>query len=395
MTDERVRAEALEAPSQLPRPTPAPEKNHRDDPAEVENPHHSEARRESPDTPKKGANWQFIGVVVATISVVVAIIFGSLALRSSRENTEALRKIAEITAAQVAENPTEAAETAKSVQGNLVASLIDRAIASAVQLQRQGKTEEAIEKWRSIANVAGEEDRPLQARAWFSTGYLLNKGEGTDWEAVLDAYTQAIELDPTLAGAYNNRGSAKGALGQYDAAIADLDRAIELNPAFATAYNNRGNAKNNLRQYDAAIADLDRAIGLNPTLAGAYYNRGIAKNNLGQDEAAIADYDRAIELNPALAAAYYSRGFAKNNLDQYEAAIADYDRAIELNPALAAAYYNRDSVNVALDRRNAAREDFETALALAQAAGDENVVARAKRNLRLLDNSEASGLQGQ
>ena len=293
MTDERTRTEALEEPSQLPRPTPAPEKNHRDEPAGVENPHHSEARRESPDNPKKGANWQFIGVVVAIIGVVVAIIFGSLALRISRENTEALRKIAEITAELVAENPTEAAETAKSVQGNLVASLIDKAIASAVQLQRQGKTEAAIEKWRSIANVAGEEDRPLQARAWASIGYLLDKGEGADWEAVLDAYTKAIELNPDYAAAYNNRG--------------------------------------------------------------------IAKSHLGQDEAALADYDRAIELNPALAVAYNNRGNA----------------------------------NVALDRRPAAREDFETALALAQEAGNENVVASAKRNLRLLDNIEASGPQGQ
>ena len=267
-------------------------------------------------------------------------------------------------------------------------SVIDRAIAAAVHLQRQGKTEEAIEKWRAIATVAGEENRRLQARAWFSIGSLLGEGEGVDWEAVLDVYTKAIELNPTDAVAYNNRGSAKDDLGQYDAAIADYDRAIELDPTYVAAYNNRGIAKDNLGRYDAAIADYDRAIELDPADARTYYNRGNAKDDLGQYDAAIADYDRAIELDPTYVAAYNNRGNAKDDLGQYDAAIADYDRAIELNPTHVAAYNNRGIAKYGLDRRNEAREDFETALALAQEAGNENVVARAKRNLRLLDDNK-------
>ena len=387
VVDKQVR----EAPSQLPRPTPAPEKNHRDDPAEVENTHHSEARRESPDNPKKGGNWQFIGVVVAAIGVVVAIIFGSLALRSSRENTEALRKIAEITAELVAENPTEAAETAKRVQQYPPASVIARARAAAIQLQQQGKIEKAIEKWRAIANVV--EDRQLQAQAWFSVGYLHTVGDGVDREAAIKAYTEAIELSPTWAEAYNNRGNLKNELSQYQAALADLDRAIELKPTSANAYNNRGRTKSELGQPLAGLADLDRAIELKPTSAGFYNNRGNLKNELSQYQAALADLDRAIELDPTSADAYSNRGRTKNELSQYQAALADLDRAIELKPTFATAYNNRGASKIFLLRLNEAREDFQKALALAQEAGDENVMRLANHNLNSLDKIERRRLR--
>ena len=61
-------------------------------------------------------------------------------------------------------------------------SLADRAIAEAYSLQEEGRIEEAIEKWRAIANVAAGIDRELAARAWFSVGYLLGEerhGEGS------------------------------------------------------------------------------------------------------------------------------------------------------------------------------------------------------------------------
>ena len=299
------------------------------------------------------------------------------------------KKAVELTAEIASKNPKESARTVASVQRDPTASLIDKAIASAVQLQQQGNIEEAIEKWRSIANVVGEEDHELEARAWFSIGYLRSVGEGIDLEAAIDAYTKAIELNPADAVAYYNRGNAKHDLDRLEEAIADYDRAIELNPANAVAYTNRGGAKAGLGRREEAIADYDRAIELNPANAVAYTNRGGAKHDLDRLEEAIADYDRAIELNPANAAAYYTnRGNAKAGLDRLEEAIADYDRAIELNPANAAPYTNRGRMKQRLGRINEARADYQKALALAQEAGDENLVAMVKDALCRLDNNE-------
>ena len=45
-------------------------------------------------------------------------------------------------------------------------------------------------------------------------------------------------MNPNNSSAYNNRGSVKTKLGNYDLAIEDYNKAIELNPNCAQAYLN-------------------------------------------------------------------------------------------------------------------------------------------------------------
>ena len=254
------------------------------------------------------------------------------------QNDEILRRL---NAETVADDPEEAKQVAVNVGENPMASPIDKAIAQAVFLQQQGKRDEAIEKWRAVAQIAEGIDNNLAARAWFSVGYLLENPEDS-----ISAYDRVISLKPDLVEAYINRGAAKAALGQSDAAIADYNEAIRLKPDFydeairlkpddAEAYYKRGNAKGALGQLDAAIADYDEAIRLKPDYAEAYSKRGIVKGVLRQLDAAIADldeaiadFDKAIRLKPDLVEAYYNRGTAKGALGQREEAIADFDKAI-------------------------------------------------------------------
>ena len=69
----------------------------------------------------------------------------------------------------------EAEEAVQEVRQNPEASPIDRAIADAYSLQRAGRLDEAIEKWRSIVNVMEGIDNDLAAHAWLSVGSLLYK----------------------------------------------------------------------------------------------------------------------------------------------------------------------------------------------------------------------------
>lgn len=99
-----------------------------------------------------------------------------------KQAEEATQKIREMTS-EAAHDPKRAEqvkEVVQQVEQNLEAPLVDRAIADAVSLQRAGKIKEAIEKWRSIANVAEGSDNDLAARAWLSVGYLLYERGGED-----------------------------------------------------------------------------------------------------------------------------------------------------------------------------------------------------------------------
>lgn len=58
---------------------------------------------------------------------------------------------------------------------------------------------------------------------------------------------------------YNDSGLAKFRLKDYRGAIADYSKAIELNPSFADAYFNRGITKISSGQKDKGCLDLSKA----------------------------------------------------------------------------------------------------------------------------------------
>jgi tetratricopeptide (TPR) repeat protein len=105
-----------------------------------------------------------------------------------------------------------------------------------------------------------------------------------EYQKAIECYDKAIELDPNLAEAYNNRGVAYRALRLYESAIEDCNKAIELDPNLAEAYNNRGLAYCALNQYEKAIEDFNKAIELNPNYAIAYNNRERALTKLKEQK---------------------------------------------------------------------------------------------------------------
>ena len=372
----------------------------------------NEHRHELLDHREKTVDWWLAATAIfLTLLGIVAVIAGYLSFKrfseievEARENVKSSREYAEearnlvseimerrdeakslvkrITAEAVHNDPDEARRAAENVQENPTASPIYQAVAAAVLLQSKGNIEEAIEKWRTIANVVDGIDKETGAQAWFSIGYLSQEHRKNDLETAIDAYDEAIRLKPDLAEAYNNRGYVKDDLGRYEAALADYDEAIRLKSGYAEAYNNRGVTKRNLGRYEAALADYDEAIRLKSDNAEAYYNRGIAKNDFGRHEEALADYDEAIRLKSGYAEAYNNRGVAKRNLGRHEAALADYDKAIRLKSDNAEAYYNRGYVKDDLGQYEAALADYDEAIRLksdnAEAYNNRGVT---KRNL--------------
>ena len=77
------------------------------------------------------------------------------------------------------------------------------------------------------------------------------------------------------------RANGKYEAGDYKGAIEDFNKAIQLNPTFASAFNNRGIAKDVLGDNKGAIDDFNKGIQLNPTNANAFSGRGNAKLNSG------------------------------------------------------------------------------------------------------------------
>ena len=75
-------------------------------------------------------------------------------------------------------------------------------------------------------------------------------------------FNKAIEINPSDADAYYNRGIAYGHKGQHDKAISDYNKALEIDPKFADAYNNRGISYFFKKEYEKAWDDVHKAQSL-------------------------------------------------------------------------------------------------------------------------------------
>jgi tetratricopeptide (TPR) repeat protein len=86
---------------------------------------------------------------------------------------------------------------------------------------------------------------------------LCNGADRTSPDIQIDACTSLIDsgkqTPQTLVIAYNNRGNAYVAKGEYDRAVQDYDQSIKLSPTYSKAFNNRGVAFQKKGEYDRAI----------------------------------------------------------------------------------------------------------------------------------------------
>lgn len=92
----------------------------------------------------------------------------------------------------------------RDVQSDPERSLIDKVKTEIYILQMEDKFEDAIEKWRSISNIAEGHDNELAAQAWLSIRYLSAKNEDRSI-----AFDKAMELDPDYTQDYMKRREAK------------------------------------------------------------------------------------------------------------------------------------------------------------------------------------------
>ena len=204
-----------------------------------------------------------------------------------------------------------------------------RSVKEWLELLREKRRREKKMISKSVSANTSTSVNPKYRKEKFtsSSPHKSNISNTESLSLLLKNYTQAIRLNPNDASAYNNCGTARLNIKDYQGAIADYTQAIRLNPNDASAYNNRGIARLNIKDYQGAITDYTQAIHFNPDFAIAYYNRGIARFNIKDCLGAITDYTQAIRLNPDCKVFYNNRSIARSALGDISGARADRKQA--------------------------------------------------------------------
>ena len=123
-----------------------------------------------------------------------------------------------------------------------------------------------------------------------------SRHEFGDYKGAIEAFTLAIEMNPKLGIAYNNRGITKATTGDDSGAIEDFTRSIEINENYLPAYLNRAASRYNLGDYYGAIEDYGQVIERDPDNVIAWYGRGISHLQIKYLVGACEDLNNALDL---------------------------------------------------------------------------------------------------
>jgi tetratricopeptide (TPR) repeat protein len=197
----------------------------------------------------------------------------------------------------------------------------------------------------------------------------LLSGLAGEVESAIDAYSEALELNPEFSEAFYYRGSHYYShLKNNRKALSDFNNAIKLDDSEASYYISRGLCYYDINNLELAIRDFNRAIDLvypaSYLLFRAFALRGNAYEKKGEDREALQDYTRAIEINPEAVNIYYRRGLVNRNLKNYEESVEDFCNVIELDKKHSDAYHERGVTYAFLGDKQKVLDDFKTAARL-------------------------------
>lgn len=181
------------------------------------------------------------------------------------------------------------------------------------------------------------------------------------YQASVEQFSFAINLDPKMIDAYIYRGIAYDALDNFTDAITNFNKANELDTNDVFIYVERAKTYMNMKLYAAAEKDFMKVTQLNPNSRDAeeawemmakikYMEKGY--------RTAANYFTRILKFRPKDAEVYYNRGECKFFLEDYQGVIKDCDIAIENESDYEKAYALRAQAKVKLNDSDGACKDF-------------------------------------
>jgi serine/threonine protein kinase/lipoprotein NlpI len=179
-------------------------------------------------------------------------------------------------------------------------------------------------------------------------------------EAAIQAFDEAIKIQPDFYPAWYLRGLVLTENKQYTEALTSFDRVLKLEPKFLQVWAERGKVLAELGEYSKAVKSIEQGIKSQPKNLMFHWLHGNWLYRSKQYVKAIAAYSKAIAIKPH-PFAYYNRGVAHYLMHNYTEAIADYNQALQMNLNIGEIYLARSLGYTAQGNAQKAAEDLAKA----------------------------------
>jgi tetratricopeptide (TPR) repeat protein len=210
----------------------------------------------------------------------------------------------------------------------------------------------------------------LIRRGWVSADAqtLLGKCLESQHEAgrAAEAYSKAIEIDPSSVARYDDLISLQLQLGKMNDALAWANRAIAVAPKNARAWVLKGNVEFRSNAYAQALNSYLHAASLDGSDPDTILLIGGVHFISGEEEAAIVEYKVGIERFPSDARFYVNYAEvllgSPDSLRQQARAEGLLQKALKLAPHSAEAHYQMGQLALRQGRLQAAENEFSASL---------------------------------
>ena len=154
-----------------------------------------------------------------------------------------------------------------------------------------------------VSSKVGMFDKILgKAKSSYREGLQLSVQQGKNAEAI-PYFDKAIEIDPTLAYVWHDRGVCYRELRNFPEALRNFDKAVELAPADEEFLFSRaemlkilGILRQRQDLLGSAVQILNRVVEINPNHADAWNSLGICSQELGKELLSRQYFDKSRDL---------------------------------------------------------------------------------------------------
>ncbi len=181
------------------------------------------------------------------------------------------------------------------------------------------------------------------------------------YSQALQAYEEALRLDPQNFYAWNGKGTTLYNQGNYKKALEAYQRATEIEPDNPIVWVSAGLVLNRLQRYQQALVHFERALALEPEYVTAWNGRADAQLDMNMPAQAQASYEQALIYDPKSFQAWNGLGNARSSLRDFSGAVEAYTRALLVNPHSAVAWCNKAEAMIRLGHNRAALDALNEA----------------------------------
>ncbi len=214
----------------------------------------------------------------------------------------------------------------------------------------------------------GNTGRQAPGRSQYNTSAVREKClEGDElrrqqrYSQALQAYEEALRMDPRNFYAWNGKGTTLYNQGNYKKAFECYQRATEIEPSNAIVWVSAGLVLNCLQRYQQALVHFERALSLDPQYVAAWNGKADAQLDMNMPDEAHVSYEQALAYDPNSFQAWNGLGNARSSLRNYQGAVEAYTHALLLNPRSAVAWCNKAEALMRLGHNRAALDALKEA----------------------------------